>query len=345
MSPISELNNASYIFGTYLPLICFIFGIIGVCLNCILLTRRMFRNNPCSTYFLGSTYANLVVILINNLVGILQSFGNIQIATMNIGFCKFQRYMSWMFRSLSIWLIVLATIDRYLNSFSDVNIRSWSSMKIAKRSIFLTTFLIMIIYFHMLIFYQLYNTIDSNGNIISTACNPLPGFYAIFSSILYVIVYSCLPIILMFIFGILTLRNIKRQRQLIAPVNINNVILQQQPNQLNNQLLRVLLVQILIITISTLPLSIQRVYGAIATESNKSSYRIVQENLFSNMAQGFSYIAHSTNFYVFTLTGRIFRQELKRLFIKFINFFHFVNNNIRITDAHRTQTIQLQTRL
>jgi hypothetical protein len=107
--------------------------------NCILLTRRIFENNPCATYFLASTYANIIVLLLNNLVTIIQSFGNIQFVLINVIICKIQRYDSWMSRSLSVWLIVLSIIDRYLNSFSDINIRSWSSMKTVKRSIAIIT--------------------------------------------------------------------------------------------------------------------------------------------------------------------------------------------------------------
>jgi hypothetical protein len=65
-------------------------------------------------------------------------------------------------------------------------------------------------------------------------------------------------------------------------------------------------------------------------------YRMAQENLFAQVVQGCSYMAHSTSFYFFTLSGSIFRQELKRLFIKFINYFHYNNNNnnIRIMRRH-----------
>ncbi len=334
MPSIAVLNYASYIIEAYMPLICFILGTVGLCLNCILLTRRIFRNNPCATYFLASTFANIIVLLFNNFLIILQTFDNIQIATMNVALCKIQRYISWMSRALSVWLIVLATIDRYLNSFSDVNIRSWSSMKVAKRSIFIITITMIIIYIHMLIFYQLFYTINSNGNIVSSVCNPQAGFYAIFSSILHVIIYSCLPIILMCIFGILTLKNLKRQRQLIAPMIINSRTLQQR-GQLDNQLLKMLLIQVLVISITTLPLSVQRIYSAFTSNISKSLYRIAQEGLFSNIAQGFSYIAHSTTFYLFMLSGRIYREELKRLFIKLTNYFHCIG----ITPIRQTHTI------
>jgi len=342
MSSIGQLNYAANIIGSYLSLICFILGIIGLSLNCILLRQRIFRNNPCAAYFLASTYANIIVLLINNLFSILQSFDNFQIASVNIVLCKIQRYLSWMSRSLSVWLIVLATIDRFLNSFSDINIRSWSSIKIAKRSIRIITITMMIIYVHMLIFYQLFYTTDSNGN-VSSICNPKTGFYAIFTSLLHTAIYSCLPIILMFIFGILTLININRQRRIIVPVNINSRRFQQS-TRLNNQLVKMLIIQILIISITTFPLSVQRVYAAFTTNIIKSSYRIAQENLFSQIAQGFSYLAHTTSFYLFTLTGYIFRKELKRLFIRFINYFHGINNN-RLMPNNSINTIPIRTQM
>jgi hypothetical protein len=62
--------------------------------NCILLTRRIFENNPCATYFLASTYANIIVLLLNNLVTIIQSVGNIQFVLINVIICKIQRLLS-----------------------------------------------------------------------------------------------------------------------------------------------------------------------------------------------------------------------------------------------------------
>jgi H+/Cl- antiporter ClcA len=125
-------------------------------------------------------------------------------------------------------------------------------MKTAKRSVFIITITMMIIYMHMLIFYQIFYTNDSNGN-VSSICNPPTGFYVIFSSFLYVIIYGCLPIILMFTFGILTLINIRKQKRIIRPIMTINVRRLQQSIRLNTQLLKMLLVQILVISITTFP--------------------------------------------------------------------------------------------
>jgi hypothetical protein len=155
------------------------------------------------------------------------------------------------------------------------------------------------------------------------------SYAAIINALMYIIIYSCLPIILMFSFGILILININQQQRLIASVNLNRRIVRQN-TRLNNQLLKMLLVQIIVISVTTFPTSVQIIYDVSTSYLTKSPYRIAQEQLFFQISEGFSYVAHSTSFYFFTLSGTIFRQELKRLFTKFIHYFPCVNNNIRV---------------
>lgn len=175
----------------------------------------------------------------------------------------------------------------------------------------------------MLVFYDYYSVINSNGN-VSAICNPQPGFYAVFSALAHLIIYSCIPILFMTCFGVLTLRNIRRQRRMIQPQSSTNEV-RRRKIQLDNQLVRMLLIQILLITITTLPLSIQRLYDAITSNITKTSFRLSQEMFFQQMAQSVSYLAHSTNFYFFVLSGQSFRREFQRLIIKSFRYFYHLN--------------------
>jgi hypothetical protein len=71
--------------------------------------------------------------------------------------------------------------------------------------------------------------------------------------------------------------------------------------------------QVLVIIISTLPLTIDRLYASFTASVAKDALRIAQENLASQVANTMAYFAHICSFYLYTLTGRVFRKELFRI--------------------------------
>ncbi|UJR18334.1 hypothetical protein I4U23_005236 [Adineta vaga] len=67
------------------------------------------------------------------------------------------------------------------------------------------------------------NTVGYNTcNKVTVQCNPLPGFYGAFQAFSHLVIFSCLPVTLMFSFRLLTLINIDQQRRLVRPTNNNN---------------------------------------------------------------------------------------------------------------------------
>ncbi|CAF2983858.1 unnamed protein product, partial [Rotaria sp. Silwood2] len=60
---ILSLNNMSTQLNRYCSIFIFIFGVLGNILNCIVLSQRPLRKNPCSFFFLISSMANLTSIL------------------------------------------------------------------------------------------------------------------------------------------------------------------------------------------------------------------------------------------------------------------------------------------
>ncbi len=60
---ILSINNASKELDRYFSIFIFIFGILGNLLNCLVLSQRPLRTNPCSFLFLISSIASLISIL------------------------------------------------------------------------------------------------------------------------------------------------------------------------------------------------------------------------------------------------------------------------------------------
>ena len=118
----AEINNASTQIDRYLSVGLILFGCIGNILNCVVFLQRIFRTNPCAVYFLVASLSSIIADLTQT----------------NSILCKLQLAVVFITRCILPWLIVLTTIDRYLISSSDVNIRNMSNLKQAYHWIIIT---------------------------------------------------------------------------------------------------------------------------------------------------------------------------------------------------------------
>ncbi|CAF1062816.1 unnamed protein product [Adineta steineri] len=114
----------------------------------------------------------------------------------------------------------------------------------------------------------------------------------------------------MILFGCLTLNNIHQRRRVLPIIGENN----RATRRTDSQLLRMLTAQVLCIVISTLLSSVERLYLSITENIVKDSIRVAQENLATQTVNAMTYFAHSTTFYLYTLTGAVFRKEVFKIF-------------------------------
>lgn len=181
-----------------------------------------------------------------------------------------------MYSGLCSWLIVLASIDRFVCSSTSATIRALSNIRIANRIISIAIVLGLIAYVHVAIFFDI--------GILSTTqksiCYPLapPGTYRIFLSFFNLFYFGLLPPFCMLLFGVLAIKNIERSRRMLTDTNMNR--------KTNRQLHRMLFCQVLVYCVTGVAFSI---------------------GMISNFGPNFS-------FYIFTLSSELFRKEFKKLF-------------------------------
>jgi hypothetical protein len=92
----SEANTLNHIAGQVVIwglLICFIFGSFGFLSNIYVFTRPSLRGNPCSMYFLSSSVAGLIFLLVSVPFRVLQYGFNIDPTYYLLGFCKTEYYI------------------------------------------------------------------------------------------------------------------------------------------------------------------------------------------------------------------------------------------------------------
>jgi hypothetical protein len=117
----------------------------------------------------------------------------------------------------------------------------------------------------------------------------------------------------MLIFGLATIENI-HQAQLITPViitskrriSINN-------RKTDNSLTRMLVLQVILLTIFNIPQAIQKLYITNTFYQSKSPLDKAIENFLFNIAVLATYIPHCLPFYLYTFTGSVFRKTLFKL--------------------------------
>ena len=141
-------------------------------------------------------------------------------------------------------------------------------------------------------------------------------FYNIYDTILS----GFLTPIFMIIFGFLTIRNVKRIRQRInVQININQMPINQQTGKINTKsreygILIMILVQIGVYLVTCLPFPIYLVYYTVIMGQTKSNMTLAFDRFHRTTAYALANINFTATFYIYILTSRVFRKDLKKIF-------------------------------
>ena len=297
---IALLNLVSNIFSRYCLALLLLLGFIGLTLNTLIFTRKIFRQNSCVHYFLASSIANYFVIYFVLPSRILSDGFNIDPGTYNLFYCKLRFYTYFTAKSLSSWFIVLACFDRKMSSSRDAHRRAFSRTTVSRWMIAGTTIAGLLFYAHVLIFYE----IDQNKS-----CNPRAGVYRLVNDSIYLIGYSLTPPLLMLIFSLWTIRSAKRFRR-VGPQSVRQL---SNLTKRDHGLLLMVFFEVILITITALPHAVQKLYSTLTVGVPKDDLTKASDNLFSIIVRSVSFFNHSCSFYILTLSGQTFREELCKL--------------------------------
>jgi hypothetical protein len=231
-------------------------------------------------------------------------------------FCKIRYFLTYYSRTLSTWFITLACVDRWLSSIPAK--QRFNRVSFARRIILITCITCFVSYLHVLFLFRIQTTPGSS----TVTCYALTGIYRTFSDLQYLIFYGLAPPILMLVCGILTLKNIRRSHRLVQPsTNAENQLRNHSIKRRDVQLLAMLLLQIIIITVFTLPFAIQKLIDTFTLQIKRTPLQTAQYSLLTATLRLLSYGSHAFGFFFYTLSGRIFRTELLEIINKISRFF------------------------
>jgi hypothetical protein len=269
---INLINIASYL-NRSIPIPLLIFGTIGNLLNICILTRQKLRNNSCSFYFLSSTIANLICLWFGLSTRLLSGY-NLDPTAWNAIACKFRYFITYMALSLSACFLVYASIDRWTSSSLNARIRLFSRINIAQRMV------IYAILIALLLYSQAFYCYSSVSNRFPVNCYCPNIICRMYNDILFLILFSVFPPVLMLSFGWITLQNIKRIRQQVNPNVIINNRYQHLMKRKDRQMLTMLFIQVILFFICVTPSGVSKAYTTFTFDEFKDELELEKENFF-----------------------------------------------------------------
>lgn len=287
------------------PIFQLIFGTFGNVLNILIFTRRSLRTNPCSFYFLISSINNLFVLYVALLTRLLSSGWKIDPSNTNLALCKLRIFFVYSSLCLIQWCMVLASIDRFFCSCHSINYRHLSNLSFARRLTLAVIVVVALGHIHTLVWWS----VDYIG--ADLYCNIFIDQYEIAFQVFFLIFSCLLPPILMMVFGLATIFNIRRIHQQIAPQT--NDVLSERFRSKDRQLITMLLIQVLITIFCTAPFSAANLFDMIVRQNSTIVYSPTLKTFFDNICRIILYFNPMIGFYIYTLSSRAFRLEMKTL--------------------------------
>jgi hypothetical protein len=201
-------------------------------------------------------------------------------------------------------------LNRFLCSSPSATIRTWSNARIVPRATSVTILIIGLTYVHV----PIYTRLSSPTN-----CAFTQGFYTTFYGISNLIIFSLGPSVGMIIFGLLTIRNVRRPVNRVVPINtqiqtqIQNTLPRSQ-KATDRQLIRMMILQSVFFIMTSTPTSLYYCYSTAIANVMLSALQVARNNLASTVLSFLSLAGPCMSFYVFTISSQLFRRELIHLF-------------------------------
>ena len=311
---IQRLPLISLQFNRIVPIFQIILGTFGNIMNILIFTRRSLRSNPCSLYFLASSINNLFVLYVATLTRLLSSGWKLDPTNSNLALCRLRTFFVYSSLCLIQWFVVLASIDRYLSSCQSARFRQMSSISIARRLILITIIVVALAHFHTFVWWS----VDYIGS--KTYCNIFQYDYEVAFQVLFLFLTCALPPVMMGIFGTLTILNVRKLGSQVAPQNRNNGGNDRLRSK-DRQLSLMLLIQIVVTLLCTVPFSVANITSMVSQYLiTLSDYDDAINTFYSNIARIVNYFNPVVGFYIYTLSSRVFRSEMRSVIMNAVKF-------------------------
>ena len=308
-------NSLSDDFNRYMPIFIYIFGIIGNFINILVLSQRVFRSNPSAVFFVVTSIAGLIAI-VSGLTSRMMA-GYMTDLTLTVTWiCIIRNYVLYTARTVALWMIAFATIDRWFSSNPNNSFRQKSNVKNTRLSIVIVLLGSCLVNAPIIFCYQ--------GGLTGALRGCYGATYAcrVITDTIYAVITTVSPLITMVIFGLLTVQNIRHTRNRIQNQTVSavsqlnnyrqtNATGRQQTKRRDRYLLKMLFVQVTLLCLFTCGHALQKAYISIAAIITTATVQSAVTNFIFTILTLLNFTASGMPFYIYTLSGgTIFRNAL-----------------------------------
>ena len=306
---IDLLKQIPIILHRSLAIILFIIGNLGNVVSILVFLKKTWRKNVCAFYFIICLICDLIFVNSSILGSIFVSGFQVNIQNSSDVLCKFFFYVSYVFASYLAIVLILASIDRLLISSQNVEMRLYSSRRLAYFSL-LTSFIVWSIFsLHLLVkagIQEIYPTVFACYYDLST-------FYLDFFSYTVIVLSTVIPSILI-VLSILAFKNVRRIRA--VPRQQRKQV--RSMNKRDFQLLRCLYIYNIAYILCSVLLGASVIYGRTLRYQIPTSFDQALDSFLSGIGSVLHYIPYCCSIFIFISTSKAFRQELIRGVYKLI---------------------------
>jgi len=302
----------------YVGLLLLVLGIVGNVLNLIVFyfsKLKLLSVSPARLFLLTSTYTNLVLIMFPLLVSTLQ-LGflppSANPTSTNLFVCKFRFYVAQSGILIFLSCICFIAIDRYLLTCRQVKYREMSKMSTARICICVACIDALVNAMPIPVIFNI-SVIPGNQTAVNlNVCLFVNSAYSNYLSFFtYPILSGLLPLSILVLFGLLTLKNLQAiHRRRVEPTSTQEQQTITRRERSEYQMTRMALLQICTVFVSSVPFCTYSLYAAI-TAFQKSPARAAIEDFVYVTVQLLFYINQVSGFYIYFIASKQFRRQLK----------------------------------
>ncbi|CAF1327148.1 unnamed protein product [Adineta steineri] len=272
-------------------------GVLGNILNIILFIKvGNYKNNACSLYMIVRAFLDLTILLAGLATRILTTGFQIDFTLMNRIWCKTRLGLSNISCECTYTLICLQAIDAFMCSSPSVSVRQKSNIRIARYLVIGTLCFWCI---HEIPYFIFQDLVIVGGTPMCIGTNTIFAQYRSYFTALCI--NTIIPIIVISIFGFLTVRHMK------------TIAVTRTLSSLSRQTISMALFQIVAVLVFNGPNASWLIYSAITTNVVKDSYRRAVEQLIASFAATYSYGPYASSFYCYCLSKRFRFQSVVSL--------------------------------
>ncbi|CAF0926469.1 unnamed protein product [Adineta steineri] len=290
---ILQLQSAFRYSSLILGFILLIGGVLGNILNIIVFIKvRNYKNNACSLYMFVRTFIDLYILLAGLTTRILTTGFQMDFTLMNRIWCKTRIGFTDINSQSTYTLICLQSIDAFMCSSPSVAVRQKSTIRIAR---YLIVGTLCFWFIHEIPYFIFQDLVVIGGTPMCITTNTIFAQYRSYFVALCVV--TIIPIVVVSIFGFLTVRHMKT-------IGVTRLL-----SSLTRQTISMALFQIVAVLVFNGPNAASIMYSVITANIVKDTYRRAVEQPITSFIATYSYGPFASSFYCYCLSKR-FRKQL-----------------------------------